>query len=196
MGQNALARGKKNARRRRAWILFYDESGISQRPSIRRTWAPRGNTPVLIHRFTWKKLLVSVALGFRWDGRRSQLWFRTAPGSCNADRVLAFLYALTHHVAGRRVTLVWDQLPAHKSRRVHAYLAAHRAWLRVEWLPGYAPELNPAEQLWGNVKGQELANACPDDLAGAATALRRGMARIRRSPTLSWGFLRHAGLSF
>lgn len=191
-----MARGKKNARRRKAWILFYDESGISQRPSIRRTWAPRGQTPVLIHSFNWKKMLVCVALGFRWDGRRCQLAFQTAPGSCNTDRVLAFLRVLARHVRGRQVILIWDQLPAHKSARVRDYLHAQRHWLRVEWLPGYAPDLNPAERLWGNIKGRELANRCAEDLAEAATALRRGMARVRRSSTLAWAFLRHAGLSF
>ncbi len=110
--------------------------------------------------------------------------------------MLAFLKALARHVRGRRVIVVWDQLPAHKSVLVRDYLRAQRHWLRVEWLPGYAPELNPAELLWGNIKGSELANRCSEDLAGAASALRRGMIRVRRSPTLAWAFLRHTGLSF
>ena len=196
LGVPPLARGKKNARRWKAWILFYDESGISQRPSIRRTWAPRGETPVLIHSFNWKKLLVCLAVGFRWDGRCYQVWFRTFPGSCNRHRVLAYLETLARHVGGRRVILIWDQLPAHKSTLVRDYLDAQRHWLRVEWLPGYAPELNPAEPLWGNIKGRELANRCSEDLADAASALRRGIRRVRRSHTLAWAFLRYSGLSF
>lgn len=196
LGVPPLARGKKNARRWKAWILFYDESGISQRPSIRRTWAPRGETPVLIHSFNWKKLLVCLAFGFRWDGRCYQVWFRTFPGSCNRHRVLAYLETLARHVGGRRVILIWDQLPAHKSTLVRDYLDAQRHWLRVEWLPGYAPELNPAEPLWGNIKGRELANRCSEDLADAASALRRGIRRVRRSHTLAWAFLRYSGLSF
>ena len=196
LGVPPLARGKKNARRWKAWILFYDESGISQRPSIRRTWAPRGETPVLIHSFNWKKLLVCLAFGFRWDGRCYQVWFRTFPGSCNRHRVLAYLETLARHVGGRRVILIWDQLPAHKSTLVRDYLDAQRHWLRVEWLPGYAPELNPAEPLWGNIKGRELANRCSEDLADAASALRRGIRRVRRSHTLAWAFLRYSDLSF
>jgi transposase len=196
VGHPAVARCKKNARRWKAWILFYDESGISERPSIRRTWAPRGETPVLIHCFNWKKLLICAALGFRWDGRRHQLWFRTAPGSCNRHRVLEVLLALARHFRGRHVILVWDQLSAHKSGVVRDWLRAQRHWLRVEWLPGYAPDLNPAEHVWGNVKGRELANRCSEDLADAASALRRGMRRIRGSRTLAWAFLRHTGLSF
>lgn len=196
MGEPPVAGCKKNARRWKAWILFFDESGLSERPSIRRTWAPRGETPILIHQFNWKKRLVSGALGFRWDGRRHQLWFRTAPGSANRYRVLEVLMALARHFRGRHVILVWDQLSAHKSRLVREYLQTQAQWLRVEWLPGYAPDLNPIELVWGNIKGQELANRCADDLSDAVAAFRRGMHRVRHSPTLAWAFLRHTGLSF
>src|SRR5262245_23051647 len=63
-----LAGGKRNARRQRAWLVFEDESGLSQQPVVRRTWAPRGETPVLTHPFNWQRLSVAVALAFRWDG--------------------------------------------------------------------------------------------------------------------------------
>jgi len=157
LGDHTLARGKKNARRRRAWIVFQDESGVSQRPPVRRTWAPRGETPVLIHAFNWAKLSLAVALAFRWDGRRSGLFFQTRPGSYNDVALIGFLNALQRHFRGRRLILIWDGLPSHKSRDMTAYLRAQRAWLTVERLPGYAPELNPTELVWGNVKGRELA---------------------------------------
>jgi transposase len=191
-----VAQGKKNARRRRAWIVFQDESGVSQRPPVRRTWAPRGETPVLIHPFNWKKLSVAMALAFRWDGRRSQLFFQTRPGSYNGPHLITFLNDLKRHVRGRRLVLVWDGLPAHKSRDMKAYLTGQRHWLTVEPLPGYAPDLNPVELVWGNVKGQELANLCADNLDEVATALRKGLRRVRRSSTLAFAFLRHTGLSF
>ena len=76
------------------------------------------------------------------------------------------------------------------------YLVHQRRWLTVERLPGYAPELNPVEGLWRNLKGQELANLCPDDLGDLAAALSAGLARVRRRPTLARAFLNHAGLFF
>jgi putative transposase len=66
----------------------------------------------------------------------------------------------------------------------------------VERLPGYAPDLNPVETLWGNIKGQELANRCAEDLTEVARAIRRGMHRVRKSGKLPFSFLQHAGLSF
>lgn len=191
-----MAGSKKNARRRKAWIVFQDESGLSERPSVRRTWAPRGETPVLIHAFNWKRLSICAALAYRWDGKRSRLYFQTRAGSYDADRLIGFLNDLRRHFRRRPIILVWDGLPAHKSRIMKSYLQSQRAWLSEERLPAYAPDLNPLEMLWGNVKGQELANRCSADLGDAAAAMRRGMARVRRSPTLPLAFLDHARLSF
>jgi len=193
---DALARRKKNARRRRAWIVFQDESGVSQRPPVRRTWAPRGETPVLIHPFNWKKLSVAIALAFRWDFGRSGLCFATRPGSYNDVTLIEFLNDLKREFRGRRVVLVWDGLPSHRSRPMQAYLRTQRSWLTVERLPGYAPELNPAELVWGNIKGAELANLCPDELSEVEGELCAGLQRVGRSPTLAFAFLRHTGLSF
>jgi transposase len=193
-----VAGSKKDARRRKAWIIFQDESGISERPPVRRTWAPKGETPVLIHAFNRKnrkKLSICAALGYRWDGQRCRLWFQTRPGSYNDESLIAFLRDLKKHLRGRKAILIWDGLPAHKSREMKQYLESQRSWLQVEMLPGYSPDLNPVEDLWGNVKGQELANRCVDGLADAEVAVTSGMQRVRRSG-LPFSFLRHTGLSF
>jgi hypothetical protein len=194
VGAATLARGKKNARRQRAWLLFEDESGLSTQPVVRRTWAPRGETPILIHPFGyWERLSVAAALAFRWDGRRSRLFFQTRSGPYTTPSLIGFLRQLKRHFRGPRVILLWDGLPVPRSRRMRAYLAQQRRWLTVERLPAYAPELNPAEPLFGNVKGGELANHC-GDLSMLAAALRTGMARVRRRRDLAFAFLRHAGL--
>ena len=65
-------------------------------------------------------------------------------------------------------------LPGAQELRNEGYLDEQREWLAVETLPGYAPELNPVENLWGNIKGQELANRCSADLREAATAVNEG----------------------
>ena len=195
MDHPALAGGKKNARRWKAWILFQDESGVSEQPPVRRTWAPKGETPVLIHAFNWKKLSICAALGYRWDGQCSRLWFQFRPGSYNGESLIGFLRDLKRHLRRQRAILIWDGLPAHKSRPMKAYLESQRDWLRVEILPGYSPDLNPVESLWGNIKGQELANRCATGLGEAETAVLGGMERVRRS-ALPFGFLHHARISF
>ena len=77
-----------------------------------------------------------------------------------------------------------------------AYLASQKKRLIVEMLPGYSPDLNPVESLWGNVKGEELANLCAEDLGEVAEALRNGMARVGACKEYADSFLDHAGLLF
>lgn len=196
LARRAVAGSKKKARRQRAWIFFQDESGVSQRPSIRTTWAPKGETPVLIHAFNWSKISICAAIGYRWDGRRSRVFFQTLEGNYNSESLIASLRDLKRQLRGEKAILVWDGLPAHKSKAMQDYLFAQRSWLTVERLPGYAPDLNPVETMWGNIKGQELANRCAEDLPELDAAVRRRLQRVRRSRKLPLAFLKHAGLSF
>ena len=138
----------------------------------------------------------SAVLAYRYDGKRCRLLFQVKPGSYNTDSLIGFLDELRRHFRGRRVILVWDGLPAHRSAEMTDYLRRQAQWLTVERLPGYAPELNPVEYLWGNVKGQELANLCAHDLGEATSALKTGIRRVRRSQQLCFSFLDNAGLSF
>jgi DDE superfamily endonuclease len=138
----------------------------------------------------------SAVLAYRFDGKRSRLLFQVKPDSYNTQSLIAFLDELRRHFRGRRVILVWDGLPAHRSADMTEYLRRQAYWLTVERLPGYAPELNPVEYLWGNVKGQELANLCAANLGEAASALHTGMRRVRHSQQLCFSFLDKAGLSF
>ena len=195
-GQGVAAHQKKG-RRLKAWIFFQDESGVSQRPPVRCTWAPKGQTPVLVHPFNWKKLSICAALGYHWNGKRSELYFQTRPGSYDTPTLVEFLEDFRKEIRGRRkVILIWDGLPAHKSWQMQEYIREQSGWLHVERLPGYAPDLNPVEALWGNVKGGELANRCVDGLDEMKRAVRSGLRRVGRSPSLALSFLEHAGLSF
>ena len=121
---------------------------------VPETWAPKGLTPVVTHPYHWKKVSVAGALAYRWDGRRCRLVFQTKPDSYNSQALIRFLRTLRRHFRGRKLILVWDRLNAHKSREMAGYLASQRRWLRIEWLPPYAPDLNPVETLWETSRGR------------------------------------------
>jgi hypothetical protein len=76
-----------------------------------------------------------------------------------------------------------------------AFVASQRDWLVVERLPGYAPELNPVEGLWANLKRNELANLAGEGLGGVIAAAWKGIERTRAARQLPYAFLRHCGLS-
>jgi putative transposase len=77
---------------------------------------------------------------------------------------------------------------------MRAWLEGQRHWLTVEYLPGYAHDLDPVEGLWANLKDVELANLCRDTIAEVTDAARQGIARVRRESTLLFSFLRYCGL--
>jgi hypothetical protein len=190
-----VAQDQKGARAESAWIVFFDESGISLIPPVRRTWSPRGRTPVLRHRVAWKRASVAAALGYWPDGTKARLCFHLQADSYDTDSLIGVLEQLAGFYRGQRVVLLWDGLSSHWSYRMRAHLDAQRDWLTVERLPAYAPELNPAEYLWANLKGVELANFAGDTVAEVADQAQRGIQRVCDSDSLVMGFLAHTGLS-
>jgi transposase len=188
-----VAGDKKGALRKGAMIVFLDESGFSQRPTVRRTWGRKGKTPVLREHVTWKRFSAMGAIGYHPKRRRVRLFLSLRPQAIRGDDIVRFLRSLRRHVRDP-VILIWDNLPVHRSRVVRDYLEAHRGWLSVKWLPAYAPELNPLEDVWANLDGRELANFVPDDMDQLERQVTKGARRIRRHDHLVWGFLEHAQL--
>ena len=167
---------------------------MSLLPSVRATWAPRGHTPVLRHRFAWKRLSLAGALVYEPDGSDAHLVFQLRPGAYNDETLIEFLTDLNQLEQRRSVVLIWDGLPSHRSRRMSEWIASQQQWLSVERLPGYAPDLNPIEQVWGNLKSQELANFCRDTIGETAEQAEVGLNRIGSDAPLCLAFLRHTGL--
>jgi transposase len=190
-----MAQDQKGARAESAWLVFFDESAVSLIPPVRRTWSPRGRTPVLRHRFGWKKASMAAALGYRPDGTAARLCFHLQQPSYTTDALIEVLEQLAGFYADQRVVLLWDGLSAHWSTKMRAWLDSQRDWLTAERLPAYAPELNPVEYLWANLKDLELANLPTTTLAEVADATEQGIQRVCKSDSLVVGFLAHTGLS-
>lgn len=118
------------------------------------------------------------------------------PGSIQSAQAIGFLRALHRQVPGK-ILLLWDGAPIHRSRLVTAFVQEQQAWLHVERLPAYAPELNPAEYPWAYWKQRELANFCPKDVWQLSHAASQALTRIRRRkrrPQLIAAFFHQAEL--
>lgn len=116
---------------------------------------------------------------------------RTFRQAIDGERIISALEHIGRQVGGRFI-LVWDRAPTHRSRKVREYLGA-RPEIVVEWLPPYAPELNPEEYCHGNVK-ERIRNSTPATADELQVLVDRGFARVRQRPDLLLGFFRHAGL--
>jgi transposase len=117
---------KGGALKRGAWLCFLDESGVSLIPPVRRTWAPRGQTPILRHPGHWKRASMAGICCYRPDGSRARLCFHAQPGSYNDLTLIGVLKQLRGFLRGAPATVVWDNLPSHHSRVMDAWLATQR----------------------------------------------------------------------
>ena len=190
----SLAANQKKARDTNALLIFLDESGFSERPSVRRTWAPRGQTPTLIAPFNWKRLSAIASLITTATARRVGLCLRLAPGTVKQPQVLSYLKVLKRHVRGRKVILLWDRLPAHRGTQVQEWIQKQSSWLTMEYLPPYAPELNPVEYFWSHLSRTDMAQFVGENLAAVRSQARKAACRVRHRPDLGKAFLKHSGL--
>jgi transposase len=142
---------------------------------------------VLQYHFTWKTLSAVAGITF-WN-----FYFRLFAGAIRSPQVIEFLGHLLRHLGGK-VLIVWDGLPAHRSRAVWDFVRQQRGRIWLEFLPAYAPELNPTEYIWGHLKQHELANFCPKDLSELGVAAIRALKRMRRRPSLVMAFWQQAEL--
>jgi putative transposase len=90
-------------------------------------------------------------LAYEPDGSDAQLVFQMRPGAYNDESLIEFLIEMHTLLEDRKVTLIWDGLPSHRSRRMKEWLAIQSGWLVVEQLPAYGHNLNPIEKVWGNL---------------------------------------------
>jgi transposase len=142
---------------------------------------------VLQYHFNWKVL--SAVAGVTWWN----FYFRLFPGAIRSPQVIEFLQHLRRHLSGK-LLVIWDGLPSHRSRVVKEFVAAQKGKLQLEFLPAYAPELNPVEYLWGYWKQHEVANFCPKDFAQLSQYARQALRRMRRRPPLVKAFWKQADL--
>jgi DDE superfamily endonuclease len=150
---------------------------------------------VLAHPFNWKRASMAAALCYGVRGGGAQLAFHVQAGNYDTDSLIGVLGQLRKFLDGEKATLLWDGLPAHRSRAMRAWLRTQRSWLVVQRLPAYAPDLNPVEGLWSSLKAVELANLTGPTLGEVVAQAHRGIQRIRTTPQLAYSFLRHTGLS-
>jgi hypothetical protein len=121
-----------------------------------------------------------------------KMYKRHVEHAMNGAGILLALRHFQRYIAGPMI-IIWDRLNAHRAVIVQEYIAAHPE-LEVEWLPPYAPDLNPEEGYHGHVK-QHLRNAAPMNTSDIRVQVDRGVARLRQRPDLLLGFFRHAGLN-
>ena len=170
--------------------MFLDETGLMLQPLVRRTWAPKAQTPVM---YCWDRHdRLSVIAGLSVSARRRQigLYFAVHEKNITAEDVETFLRQVQRSLR-RKLIVVMDRWPVHRKAAKNLF-GDERFW--IEWLPPYAPDLNPVEHVWNHTKYGDLANYIPDDLLDLELELDWSIDQTKRCPDLLRSFFHAAEL--
>jgi len=168
---------QKQAKRDRAEILWGDEMGLRSDHTTGTSWSPVGRTPVVKgtgQRFKTNMIAVVSNTG--------TLRFRVFQERFTGVLFLDFLKRLVKDAKGRKLVVIVDGHPAHRARIVRDWTAAHASEITLHYLPGYAPELNPAECLNQDVKANALGRRRPKDLTHLVREVRAYLHSRQRQP--------------
>lgn len=175
-------------------IVFWDETGFLMLPTVQRTWAPRGQTPLLWHQRKHQRRLSAIGMITVSPQRRRLgcypfLW----PEDAISDAVIVAVVRQMRRHFRRPIILLWDRLASHRSAFVQEYLA-RTPDLDAEYFPAYAPELNPVEALWADTKHHDLAQFCPHHLDELEQAADEALTRKTHDQPRIAGYIHEAEL--
>lgn len=161
-------------------------------PLVRRTWAPSGQTPILYSWDRHDRLSAISAVTVSPKRHRLGLYFDLSDHNIRTDDFEGFVRDLLSHLPHGFI-LVMDRWPVHRSgaRRFNRLFSKR---VKIEWLPSYAPDLNPTEQVWNRSKYTDLANFIPDDVASLRREVRKSIRHMRSEQSLLRSFFNKAGL--
>jgi transposase len=182
----------RETRMRSAYLVFLDESGFMLTPTVRRTFAPRGQTPVLKSWDRRDRLSAISCITLSPVAKRPGLYFDLMDHNARGEDVVAFLADLRRRLGP--LTVVWDRSPIHgRSKAVRAWLARHPDVV-AEDFPGYAPDLNPDEGVWGWAKYGRLANLAANHKDDLWDHVIEELVEVKFRPDLLRGFIQQTGL--
>ena len=159
-------------------------------PLVRRTWSPKAQTPVM---YSWDRrdrLSVIAGLSLSAWKKRVGLYFAIHEKNVTAEETEEFLRNVQRSL-GRKLIVVMDRWAVHR-KAAKSLFGDERFW--IEYLPPYAPDLNPVEHVWNHTKYGDLANYIPDDLAELERKLDWSIYHTRRRPELLRSFFHAAEL--
>jgi len=160
-------------------------------PLVRRTWAPQGRTPVMYSWDRHDRLSVIAGLSLSARNQRIGLYFAVHEKNVTAEEVEAFVRRV-QRALGRELIVVMDRWAVHR-KAARSLFGDRRFW--IEWLPPYAPDLNPVEHVWNHTKYGDLANYVPDDVLDLELELDWSIDQTRRRPKLLRSFFHAAELA-
>src|SRR5262249_55388810 len=192
--QQDFPRILREASARGAYIVFVDETGFMLEPTLRRTWAPRGHTPVNKVSNPHARISAIGSITVSSELRRLGYLYHLLANNVNfgGPAIAQFLHTL-HTALAAPMKVIWDRIPIHDCASVERYVAAEPS-IVIEPFPAYASDLNPADGVWRYIKYDRLANYTPSDLDLLRRTVENELSRVKEQPALLESFIRFTKL--
>jgi transposase len=185
----------REAQARAAHLVFLDESGFMLTPTVRRTWAPRGRTPILAAWDRRDRISAISSITVSPKNRSLNLYFDLLPDNTNVhgEDIVEYLRRLKAQLGGP-LTVLWDGGRVHdRSKVVQAFLAKHPE-IKTERIPVYAPELNPDELVWAWTKYSRLGNLAAQNTDWLRDYIITELTYVQEHPGLLSSFIEKTNL--
>jgi transposase len=166
----------KRAKAEKAEIFFGDETGVQNTANYARGYAPVGQTPVV--RIESAKMKINMLSAI---SNRGKLRFVLYKDTMNSDKLINFMQRLVKDT-NKKVFLILDNMRAHRSKKVTAWLENHKAQIEVFYLPPYSPEYNPDELVNSDLKRSIGKRAMPYSVEELEHNVRSHMKSVQLKP--------------
>ena len=181
---------RRRAKDRGADIFFLDEAGIRSDVPLGRTWAPRGQTPVVPTSGQRQAVNAISAVN-----ARGGFWYQTFLGNLNSARFIEFLKMFLRS-RRRPVFLVVDRHPAHIAKVVMQFVREKKGQIELHFLPGYAPDLNPDEFVWNHLRAQGVSKKPLRRNESLRQRVEADLAKIKSLPRLVRSFFQASSVAY
>jgi transposase len=165
-----------------ASIFFADEAGVRTDHHSGTTWAPIGNTPIVIG--TGSRLSVNM---FSAINTRGKLHFSFFDGNLDSKAFIECLKKLLADIEGK-IFLIIDGAPAHRSAETAKFVKSTKGRLKLFLLPGYSPHLNPDEWVWKNIKNDHVGRIAARTKDELKEGIEKAVARMKEAPGIVRNF--------
>ena len=179
----------KEAKKEKREIYFEDEAGFKSTDHKGKTWAKKGETPIV--RVTGTRSSINSISAV---SNKGVLRFMLYKGMFDSELFIEFLKRL---MAGhkKRITIIADGHSSHKSGKVKGFIASTKGKLKIYYLPSYSPELNPDEQVWNNAKAG-IAKKLTKQVNGIKDIVKSTLHSIQKNVELVKSFFQHPDVAY
>lgn len=177
---------KEHRRKWQAMLYFQDESGVSLTAVLGKTWALKGQTPIVKVTGYRGGLCVTSAIS-----PVGKMVFRIEKEKVNAEKHIEFLKQIQKHHPHRKVIIIEDRAPAHKAKKVDEFIKENKTKLAVYRIPPYSPELNPDEHVWAYLKAHQLKTHQVKTTKGLKQLVKRKMHSTQKKKSLVQSFFKN-----